>query len=70
MALKNGAHVVSYDWLEDSLQRGRKLAERKYTWAAIQKQRKQKKRFERIGKDFDSEYILPSMSHLSPATST
>ncbi|KAF2709996.1 hypothetical protein K504DRAFT_501293 [Pleomassaria siparia CBS 279.74] len=53
-AVEHGVHVVSYDWLEDSLQGGRKLAEKKYTWIAIHKERKKKKEFLKMGKKADA----------------
>lgn len=55
-ALRTGAYVVSYDWLEDSLHGRRKLAEKKYAWAAVSKERREKKKFKRMGKKVDGEY--------------
>ncbi|XPT01557.1 hypothetical protein M3J09_010689 [Ascochyta lentis] len=48
-AVEVGAFVVSYDWLEDSLQRKRKLAETKYTWEHLWRERKRRKQMKRIG---------------------
>ncbi|KAF9739126.1 hypothetical protein PMIN02_001284 [Paraphaeosphaeria minitans] len=46
--------VVNYDWLEDSLQKGRKVAERKYLWGQIRAERKQQKLMKRLGTQADS----------------
>ncbi|KAF2014775.1 hypothetical protein BU24DRAFT_451724 [Aaosphaeria arxii CBS 175.79] len=54
MAQRFGVRIVSYDWLEDSLQRGRKLGEKKYLWTAISKQRKKQKQMKRLGKMNDT----------------
>ncbi|KAH7092097.1 hypothetical protein FB567DRAFT_576561 [Paraphoma chrysanthemicola] len=43
-------HIVSYDWLEDSLQGKRKLAEKKYTWEVIKKDKKRKRQLKKLGK--------------------
>ncbi|KAF2451913.1 hypothetical protein P171DRAFT_438566 [Karstenula rhodostoma CBS 690.94] len=47
--------VVSYDWLEDSLHKGRKVAERKYTWGEVRAQRKKQKLMTRLGPPADSQ---------------
>ena len=52
-AVRAGAHVVSYDWLEDSLLSRRVLAVKKYTWKEISIDRKKKKAFVRMGKKAD-----------------
>lgn len=44
-----GIWVVSYDWLEDSLMSKRKLAERKYTWEVIRKERRKRKEYKKLG---------------------
>lgn len=54
-----GAFVVSYDWLEDSLQSGRKLAERKYTWEVLRDRRRNKKEMLRKGPLVDSTNHCP-----------
>ncbi|OAG09371.1 uncharacterized protein CC84DRAFT_1255437 [Paraphaeosphaeria sporulosa] len=46
--------VVNYDWLEDSLQKGRKVAERKYIWGQVRAERKQQKLLKRLGPQADS----------------
>jgi hypothetical protein len=53
-AQKLGAHIVTYDWLEDSLQRKRKLAERKYAWAGLEKERRKRKERKRVAAICDS----------------
>ncbi len=55
MAVRLGAFVVSYDWLEDSLLAKRKLSERKYTMEAIRKDKKKRKELKKLGKLADSE---------------
>ncbi|KAF2126904.1 hypothetical protein P153DRAFT_345610 [Dothidotthia symphoricarpi CBS 119687] len=49
-----GAWVVSYDWLEDSLQKRRKLAEKKYTWEFSRKEGKKRKELKRMGGILDA----------------
>ena len=53
-----GAFIVSYDWLEDSLQAKRKLAENKYTWARISAEKKKSRERKKVAKAYDSMYIL------------
>ncbi|KAF2746308.1 hypothetical protein M011DRAFT_478297 [Sporormia fimetaria CBS 119925] len=48
-AQEYGAQVVSYDWLEDSLHKKRKLAERKYLWDTVTKERRTRKKIARLG---------------------
>jgi hypothetical protein len=57
-ALDAGAWVVSYDWLEDSLQRKRKLAEKKYTWEFLREQRKMRREMARLGAQFDGRSLM------------
>lgn len=52
-AIDVGACVVSYDWLEDSLQRKRKLAEKKYTWEHLRQEGRKRKELKRMGKILD-----------------
>ncbi|KAF2865165.1 hypothetical protein BDV95DRAFT_263607 [Massariosphaeria phaeospora] len=54
LAIDLGAHVVSYDWLEDSLQGRRKLAEKKYTWSEVSKVRRKTKEIKRLSTKADS----------------
>ncbi|KAJ4305563.1 hypothetical protein N0V90_001094 [Kalmusia sp. IMI 367209] len=53
-AKKLGAFIVSFDWLEDSLQRRRRLAERKYTWEVQRTQRRNAKQMKRLGPQADA----------------
>ncbi|KAF1918336.1 hypothetical protein BDU57DRAFT_515042 [Ampelomyces quisqualis] len=46
-------HILSYDWFEDSLQRKRKLAEKKYTWEAVKEDRKRKRQLKKLGAKAD-----------------
>lgn len=55
-AMQLGALIVSYDWLEDSLQRRRKLAESKYTWEVLRRQRKNRKALKRLAPEADSKF--------------
>ncbi|CAI6332723.1 unnamed protein product [Periconia digitata] len=45
----SGVWIVDYNWLEDSLQKRRKLAEKKYTWEVLRKQRRLAKTMKRVG---------------------
>ncbi|KAL5119811.1 hypothetical protein ACEQ8H_002172 [Pleosporales sp. CAS-2024a] len=47
-------HIVSYDWLEDSLQSRRRLAEKKYTWESIKETKQRRKEVKKLGKLADS----------------
>ncbi|PVH93742.1 hypothetical protein DM02DRAFT_732938 [Periconia macrospinosa] len=53
-AKKLGVYIVSFDWLEDSLQKGRKVAEKKYTWEHIRMQRRMSKAIKRHGVEHDT----------------
>jgi hypothetical protein len=57
-ALDAGAWVVSYDWLEDSLQRGRRLAEKRYEWTFLRQQRKMRREMARLGEIHDGRLSL------------
>jgi hypothetical protein len=48
-AMQSNIFIVSYDWLEDSLQRKRKLAEKKYTWDVIKRDTKRKRELKKLG---------------------
>ena len=48
-----GVWIVSYDWLEDSLHRKRKLSEKKYTWEFLRQERRKRKKLKRIGAQAD-----------------
>jgi hypothetical protein len=54
-ALDAGAFVVSYDWLEDSLQKGRRLSEKKYEWSFLRQQRKMRRDMVKLGERYDGE---------------
>ena len=41
--------IVSFDWLEDSLQSRRKLSEKKYTWKLLRRESKKKKQLKKMG---------------------
>jgi hypothetical protein len=67
-ASKLGIHIVSYDWLEDSLQGKRKLAERKYTWEVIKKDRKRKRELKRLGAMVDSKTFVEGCEKIRELT--
>ena len=54
-AAEIGAFVVSYDWLEDSLHKKRKLSERNYTWDFLCQARRNRKQLKRLGMPVDGE---------------
>tara|TARA_R110002003_G_scaffold138_6_gene12693 strand:- start:142 stop:1872 length:1731 start_codon:yes stop_codon:yes gene_type:complete len=51
-------HIVSYDWLEDSLQGRRKLAEKKYKWEMIKKDKKRKRQLKKLGVRADGKKFI------------
>jgi hypothetical protein len=61
-------HIVSYDWFEDSLQGKRKLAEKKYTWHAIKKDRKRKKELKKLGAMVDSKKFIEGCEKIKELT--
>ena len=61
-ALKLEASIVSYDWLEDSLQKRKKLAEAKYTWEAVKKKQRTDRAIKKMSKSYDSNSL--ALSHL------
>jgi hypothetical protein len=50
----SGVFIVDFDWLNDSLQRKRKLAETKYTWEVLRKRRRTQKEMKRLAPMSDS----------------
>ncbi|PSN66185.1 hypothetical protein BS50DRAFT_635337 [Corynespora cassiicola Philippines] len=54
-ALKLEASIVSYDWLEDSLQKRKKLAEAKYTWEAVKKKQRTDRAIKKMSKSYDTD---------------
>jgi len=52
--------IVSYDWLEDSLMKKRRLKETKYTWEVLRKQRRTKKELKRLAPRGDGMFYLYS----------
>jgi hypothetical protein len=61
-------HVVSYDWLEDSLQRKRKLAEKKYTWNTIKQDRKKQRELKKLGVLADSKKFMAGCEKIKELT--
>lgn len=52
------AHIVSYDWLEDSLLGKRKLAEKKYTFESLKKDKKRKRELKKLGVQADGKRFI------------
>jgi hypothetical protein len=61
-------HIVSYDWLEDSLQGKRKLSEKKYTWEAIREDRKRKRQLKKFGTVADSKKFIEGCEKIKELT--
>jgi hypothetical protein len=61
-------HVVSYDWLEDSLQGKRKLAEKKYTWDTIKQDRKKQRELKKLGVLADSKKFMAGCEKVKELT--
>ncbi|KAF2822132.1 hypothetical protein CC86DRAFT_96262 [Ophiobolus disseminans] len=62
--------IVSYDWFEDSLQGKRKLAEKKYTWEMIKRDRKRRREIKKLGAAADgTSQKLPTERKAKPSTS-
>ncbi|KAF2005777.1 hypothetical protein P154DRAFT_616187 [Amniculicola lignicola CBS 123094] len=53
-AQEAGIWVVSYDWLEDSLQKRRRLAEKWYTWEYLREKKKKGREMKRLGRLADA----------------
>src|SRR5690242_9841007 len=69
-AVKIGAFVVTYDWLEDSLHTGRKLAEKKYTWEYKWEERRAIREMEKIGLLADAKKFNDGCEEAKKATGT
>jgi hypothetical protein len=52
-AKKLDVFIVSYDWLEDSLMKKRRLKETKYTWEVLRRQRRTQKEMKRLAPKSD-----------------
>jgi hypothetical protein len=50
--------IVSFDWLEDSLQGKRKLPEKKYTWEYLKQERKKRRQLKKLGAMADGKKFL------------
>jgi hypothetical protein len=61
-------HIVSYDWLEDSLQGKRKLSEKKYTWEAIREDRKRKRQLKKFGTVADGKKFVEGCEKIKELT--
>lgn len=69
-AVKIGAFVVTYDWLEDSLHTGRKLAEKKYTWEYKWKEKRAIREMEKTGLLADAKKFNDGCKEAKKATGT
>ncbi|KAJ8109034.1 hypothetical protein OPT61_g7750 [Boeremia exigua] len=69
-AIKIGAFVVNYEWLEDSLQKRRKLAETKYTWEYLWQKRRREKKMKSLGLLADAKKFNDGCKEASKATGT
>jgi hypothetical protein len=69
-ARKAKAFVVSYDWLEDSLQKRRKLAETRYTWEYLWQERKRRKEMKKLGQLADVKKFNEGCEVAKKATGT
>lgn len=61
-------HTVSYDWLEDSLQGKRRLAEKKYRWDVIKETEKRRRELKKLGKLSDSKKFLEGCKKIMELT--
>ena len=69
-ANKLKAFVVSYDWLEDSLQKRRKLAETRYTWEYLWQERKRGRELKKLGALSDAKKFNDGCEEAKKATGT
>lgn len=69
-ATKVGAFIISYDWLEDSLQKRRKLAENKYTWEYLWRERKRRQQMKKLGVLADAKKFKDGCEEARKATGT
>ncbi|KAJ4321926.1 hypothetical protein N0V94_002638 [Neodidymelliopsis sp. IMI 364377] len=67
-AVKVSAWVVTYDWLEDSLHRKRKLAEKKYTWEQLWQEKKRRKEMKKLGELVDTKRFNDGCEEAKKAT--
>lgn len=65
-----GVFVVDYDWLEDSLQKRRRLAEKAYTWEYKWQARKLRKMLKKLGPAADAKKFLEGCEEAKKATGT
>jgi len=60
--------IVSYDWLEDSLQGKRRLAEKKYTWEHIKADHKRRRQIKKLGTAADGKKFLDGCKKIKELT--
>ncbi|KAF2023744.1 hypothetical protein EK21DRAFT_80161 [Setomelanomma holmii] len=61
-------YIVSYDWLEDSLQIKRRLSEKKYTWESIKSDKKRKRQLKKLGTMADGKKFLEGCQKIRELT--
>ena len=69
-AVKHQAWVLTYDWLEDSLLKKRKLAETKYSWEAKEQERRRNKEVKKLGLLADTKKFQDGCEAANKATGT
>lgn len=69
-AVKHQAWVLTYDWLEDSLLKKRKLAETKYSWEDKEQERKRNKEMKKLGFLADTKKFQDGCEAAKKATGT
>lgn len=67
-AVKHQAWVVTYDWLEDSLIKKRKLAEAKYSWEDKEQERRRSREVKKLGLLADAKRFRDGCEAASKAT--
>lgn len=61
-------HIVSFDWLEDSLSAKKRLAETKYTWEAITEDKKRRRALKKLGVVADGKKFLDGCRKIKELT--
>lgn len=69
-AVKQHAWVIQWDWLEDSLLKGRKLAEKQYTWEGKEQDKKRAREMRRLGVAADTKRFVKGCEDAKRATGT
>lgn len=67
-ANKLGVFVVTFEWLEDSLHKRRRLAEKKYTWEYKTQKKKVEKRLKKMGDQADTKQFEDGCEEIKKVT--